>query len=331
MVSIVALRAILALLAASLVSVAPAQSLPEEQVLRDLQALDQQVATIGYRLAYASRDLCSNRASLVGIESHDLSQYDDSYRQAARLAFGLDGHAAILVVAKGSPADRKGIQAGDTILSVNEVVFAVEEPISKASSFTRTEQIIALLERAAASGQVRLQVKRGEVVINVDFEPEPGCSSRFQVVPGSKFGAEADGIYVQITSTLAGWTQDDAELAAILAHELAHNILHHRSRLDAAGVKRGILKEFGRNAHLIRETEVEADRLSVTILDRAGYPPDAAARLWARLGPRRPWGIFGSATHPGWKQRVKALDEEAGRLIAARREGQAPNPPLSPR
>ncbi len=45
----------------------------------------------------------------------------------------------------------------------------------------------------------------------------------------------------------------DEEIAVVVAHELAHNILHHRARLDAAGVSRGLVAEFGRNARLTRE------------------------------------------------------------------------------
>src|SRR3546814_17247433 len=62
---------------------------------------------------------------------------------------------------------------------------------------------------------------------------------------------------------LVDFSPDDAELAAAIAHELAHNILRHRARLDAAGVDRGLAKQFGRNARMFKQTEIEADRPSV--------------------------------------------------------------------
>ena len=62
-------------------------------------------------------------------------------------------------------------------------------------------------------------------------------------------------------------------------------------------MQRGFLGNFGRNARRIRETEVEADRLSVYLLDRAGYDPDAAVRFWSRFG-RRGLNFLGSPTHP---------------------------------
>ena len=46
-------------------------------------ALDQRVATIGYRLAVASRDLCAAPENLPGFAVHDLSQYGADFRPAA--------------------------------------------------------------------------------------------------------------------------------------------------------------------------------------------------------------------------------------------------------
>ena len=61
----------------------------------------------------------------------------------------------------------------------------------------------------------------------------------------------------------------------------------HRVRLDAARVSRGFLGNFGRNARLIRETEVEADRLSVYLLERAGYDPAGGGPLLVALRAER--------------------------------------------
>ena len=57
--------------------------------------------------------------------------------------------------------------------------------------------------------------------------------------------------------------------------------------LDAAGVDRGRFKELGRSARLFRQTEAEADRLSVWLLAGAGYDPEAAARFWRKFGRRK--------------------------------------------
>src|SRR3546814_10543788 len=62
-------------------------------------------------------------------------------------------------------------------------------------------------------------------------------------------------------------------VAAPIAHELAHNILRHRERLEAKGVNYGLLSGIGRNVGYFRQTELEADILSVSLLANANYDP----------------------------------------------------------
>ena len=128
--------------------------------------------------------------------------------------------------------------------------------------------------------------------------------------------------------SIGGLTTLCPEMAAAIAHELAHNILRHRARLDAAGVDRGLGKQFGRSARLFKQTEVEADRLSVWLLAGAGYDPAAAARFWTRFGQRKGRPLFQAGTHPNWRDRVAALETEAAAVAAARAGGRPLRPPL---
>jgi predicted Zn-dependent protease len=96
------------------------------------------------------------------------------------------------------------------------------------------------------------------------------------------------------------------------------------ARLDAAGCK-GAFGNFGRNATRIRETEVEADRLSVYLLERAGYDPRGGGPL---LDPLRPRGLnfLGSPTHPNWRRRIASFEAEIALIRAARAAGRTPMP-----
>src|SRR5439155_14541203 len=97
--------------------------------------------------------------------------------------------------------------------------------------------------------------------------------------------------------------RSEAELAAILGHEMAHVDLRHcveRYQYEAALGKVG-LREVGQLAELTRRVlatgynkyqEVEADAQGVRVSVEAGYAPEAGAevfeRLAARFGERRP-------------------------------------------
>ena len=303
---------------------AAAQTSAEQQSLVGMRALDTRVATIGHRLAIGSGDLCRERQWLPGFVIHDLSQYGGDYRAAAIRAFGLDRGPGILALAEAGPAARAGVRVDDIIGAADAVPMPAAEA-ARERTFEQAERILDLLEQAFADGEAELQLVRGGESLRVSVRGEQGCPSRFQLIPSGRLNARADGRYVQVTTAIAQYVQDDQELAAVLAHEFAHNVLRHRERLDEADVARGFLGNFGRNARLIRETEAEADRLSVYLLERAGYDPGAAIRFWTRFG-RRGLSFLGSPTHPNWRARIASFQAEIERIRAARAAGRVPLP-----
>src|SRR4051812_32810348 len=300
-----------------------------EQSLVAMRALDQRVATIGHRLAVANLDLCRQRMNLPGFAVHDLSQYGADFRPAAIRAFNLDAGPAVLALVPGGPAERAGLRLDDVLLSLDDRPLPHGDS-SRDRSFDRMAQILDALDAAFADGSAEIEIRRAGAHLTLHIGTEPGCASRFQLVPSPRLNAEADGRYVQVTTAIASYVADDAELAAVLAHEFAHNILGHRVRLDAAHVSRGLFGNFGRNAQRIRETEIEADRFSVYLLDRAGYDPEAAVRFWTRFG-QRGLNFLGSPTHPNWRSRIASFETEIAAIRRAHAEGREPVPPFGPR
>lgn len=273
----------------------------------------------------ANLDLCADRQFLPGLALHDVSQYGADDRPAAIRAFGFEAGPGVLALVPGGPADRAGLRRDDIIVSADGAPLPRADRLGGEGSFEQMERILAVLDQAFADSRANLSVRRGGESVTVSIEAEQGCASRFQLIAGRGINARADGRYVQVTTALAAFAADEPELAAVLAHEFAHNILRHRIRLDAAGIRRGLLGNFGRNARLIRETEAEADRLGVYLLDRAGYDPEAAVRFWSRLG-RRGLNIFGSPTHGSWRRRIAMLEAEIAAIRQSRAAGRIPQP-----
>jgi hypothetical protein len=320
------------LLALLLLLFAPVAGAPGQQGRQDsllaMRALDQRVAEIGYRLAVAARPLCRRLENLPGFAVHDLSQYGADFRPAAIRAFGLDAGPGVLALVPGSPAERAGLRLDDVLISLDGRPLPHGDP-GRDRSFDRMAQILDAIDAAFADGQAEVEVRRAGAPLILHVGAEPGCASRFQLVPSARMNAEADGRYVQVTTALASYVADDAELAAVLAHEFAHNILGHRVRLDADRVSRGFFANFGRNAAQVRATEIEADRYSIYLLDRAGYDPEAAVRFWNRFG-RRGLNFLGSPTHPNWRARIDSFEAEIAAVRAARAAGREPMPPFAP-
>ena len=322
-----------ALLFAGAAAAQPARTDPTRDSLAAMRALDLRVAAIGHRMAVANLGWCREQAWLPGFVLHDLSQYGADYRPAAIQAFGLDAGPGVLALVPGGPADRAGLRSDDILLAADGRPLPRGAP-ERSGSFAQMERILAALDEAFADGRALLAVRRGGERPAIAVEAARGCATRFQLIPGGRMNARADGVYVQVTTALAQYAEDDAELAAVLAHELAHNVLGHRVRLNQAGVRRGLLANFGMNARRIRETETEADRFSVYLMEKAGYDPQGAVRFWSRFG-RRGFNFLGSPTHPNWRLRVQSFEAEIAKIRAARAAGRAPEPdfvrlPLAP-
>jgi Zn-dependent protease with chaperone function len=324
------IRSLIAGSAASfwLLAAAPASAQPQADPLAasllTMRSLDARVAGIGHRLAIANRELCVARQWLPGFAVHDLSAYIGGYRAAAIRAFGFGAEPRVLAVVAGSAAERAGLLVDDAVVRLDGETIAAPP----GASADRSEAILDALERAFADGRAELELRRAGAPLNLRLQAEQGCATRFQLVPGRGVDARADGRYVQVTTRLASYVADDQELAAVLAHEFSHNILAHKARLDAAGVARGFRGNFGRNARLIRETELEADRFSVYLLDRAGYDPQAAVRFWTRF---RGHGLnfLGSATHGSPGRRLALMRAEIEAISRARAQGLVPTPPFA--
>lgn len=311
-------------LPALLLVAAPAHADPAE--FTALQSYDQRLATVGNRLATGAADLCADARPLPGFAVHALAQYSPATRADVRAAFGIDDRPAILAVVPTSAAARAGLMAGDAIVTVDGEGVAPFTP-GKRGDYAEVGALEQRIEGALAHPPLVLGIDRKGQRLDISFTPEKGCPTRFQVLTSEEMNAGADGAYVQVSVRIMDFAENDDELALLVAHELAHNILHHRERLDAQHVSRGLLSAFGKNRTRIRATEQQADRLAIWLVARAGYDIDAAPAFWDRLGRKTGFGIFSDGTHDGRAERVAGAREEIAAIKALEAAGKPLDPP----
>lgn len=131
-------------------------------------------------------------------------------------------------------------------------------------------------------------------------------------------------------------TQNEAGLAVVVAHEIAHAIARHGSERmtdqlalqlgqvglaellggKSEGTRDFVLTAFGAGAQVGvllpfgRSQETEADHIGLVYMARAGYDPHEAPRFWERMaaqssGSRPP--VFLS-THPAPEDRIRKIE-----------------------
>jgi hypothetical protein len=288
--------------AAALLLPAPAMAAPQpDRELAELRARDRQLFATGWRLASANASFCQGATQALGLAVLDAGGFGDP--DAVRRQLELSGDLAVGAVAPGSPAEVAGLAAGDTLVALNGESFAQRFPRAK-PAWQRLIDVTAALDAAASAGPVELTLARaGETTRTVVLRGTPACPSRFEVLDsGGK--AVAEGTRVIFGRSFPGFAYPEAEFAAAVAHEFAHNLLRHRAALDVGG----------RSLGNVRATEREADRLMPWLLANAGYDPEAATRFMERWGPRHAAAQYRKRTHEGWDERTEAIRAEVAKV-----------------
>ncbi len=149
-------------------------------------------------------------------------------------------------------------------------------------------------------------------------------------MPGGKMA-----VYTGLIETLQ---LTDAELAAVMGHEIAHALREHgrekasqqQAQQAVIGVGAALLGIGTGGAQLAnlaaqvtyglpnsREFEREADRIGVELAARAGYDPGAAVTLWQKMGQASGGGGTPGflSTHPSAVDRITDLQKYAQQVM----------------
>ena len=126
----------------------------------------------------------------------------------------------------------------------------------------------------------------------------PGIRYQFHVVASAEVNAFAlPGGQVFVTRGILGFVESEAELAAVLGHEIAHVDLRHcveRYQYEY-GLKKAGAPELGPMVELAHRLatagfssyqELEADARGEALAIQAGYDPDAMSALFERMKAR---------------------------------------------
>jgi predicted Zn-dependent protease len=196
-----------------------------------------------------------------------------------------------------------------------------------------------VLRKAKLSTDPALNEKVGRVGTRIaEATGRKDLQWEFKVIEDQQANAFAlPGGKVAVYTGILPITRDDAGLAAVLGHEVAHAIARHGAErlsqdmlvqvglaatmtalsnrdpktvqsvgaLLGAGASVGLLLPWGRSQ------ESEADHLGLIYMAKAGYDPHAARDLWVRMaeaskGSGKPPEFL--STHPSEATRIKKIE-----------------------
>ncbi len=270
------------------------------------QDADQRLQDIGWQLVRGNTGFCSRVVASIGLQVQDAASYGRP--EIARSALALKGDFAVQTVAAGSPAAlAAGFKRNREIVRIGR--FDPNEwPVGSRVDWQRAarahDHIEALL---AEHGGIAITFADGEAL---HVQPVEVCAARFELM-GEGTAAAADGARVVIGVENPAFAYDDAMFAAMVAHELAHNLLGHTAWLD----------RNGRTSGKVRRTEREADRLMPWLLANSGYAPEVAVRFMQEWGSRHAPKLLRAPTHDGWAKRAQVIAGELPLITRLRSTG----------
>ena len=339
-----------------------ATQLEQQQLVitRDLRQ-QQRVDHVGHKLLAAATPFCMGAlASGTGMRFANVHSFPSSYEGAAR-ALGFSDTVLIVSVARVSPAARAGIAVGDRVTGVDDgtaprganaaalVARAIASRWTPAPRLTLSPGDTTFLINAAARSHTASPAHPSAPARRVNIPADTVCGYNLMASRRDEVNAWADGTNITVSSAMLRFVTDNDELAAVLAHEIAHNALGHikaqqRSALDGpfgAVVDTSAARRASNVAALpikqpldvgslvfTQDQERDADDVAMYLLARADRPIAEVTNLWRHVAQQNPTTIKYAGTHPTSRARLIRLERVEREMAQKIARGEMPVPAL---
>lgn len=249
-------------------------------------------------------------------------------KKALRKIFKTKGMTLLLPIVAISCAAPAAYNVGTGQVAIRPASADLQQ--QGATAFEHYKKKTPISQNAAARARVFRVATKLRPVVNL-----PGAQWEFEVFEDPSANAFAlPGGKVGVNTGLLNIATTDGQLAAVVAHEMAHVTSNHaQSRVQRSqtialggailgavfsGAENG--EELGQMAQkgseivfgltFSRAQELEADRIGTVFMARAGYDPGDAITLWQRMGASQQSSTpeFLS-THPVSATRIQKLRE----------------------
>lgn len=303
-----------------------------ERTIRDRSRLHH----IAYRILKANAELCGEKVrKSSGLQIVNKFSFGKEYEKAAEVVLGVGKKSKIIAVARGSAADDAGFLDGDILLSLGDW----DVPENKEGIKEAAKKFMAGAENGDA---LALRVIRDGDENTFTFQPESVCAYRYSLENKDIVNAFADGNRIVISTGMLRFAENDTELATVIGHEIAHNMMDHNPKtqtnaaigmvfdilLAGIGVSTGGAFQNLAARAFSEGFEAEADYVGLYLMARAGFAIENTPNFWRRMGMNSPGSIREQlmASHPATPRRFLALEKTVAEIKAKR----AADEPLIP-
>ncbi len=306
-------------------------------IVRNAFEQQRRLNRISYRLGKAAGELCRGReVNQLGAYFSDWDERASEWLELAIEATHINLHEhgiEVVDVLEGSAAGRAGLKVGDHVIRIDGT------PLPRGRGAMRVFRKRIERLRSASDGKLELTVRREATFRTLTVTAEKSCEFPAVLTVDRSLNAATDGEVIYFNRGLVRFAKSDDEIAAVLAHEMAHITMGHleAKRQNIAtgaavglivdiflggvvplyGLARvGVFSELGARIGAVQwspEFESEADYLSMYLIARAGYDIASPPNLWKRMSVEQPDATEEKflASHPTAPKRFVQLESAA--------------------
>lgn len=308
------------------------QHTQQRAALSSLTARQERLYRVAAPLLVSNAVLCkSNARPLLGFTAKNQYSYSADMIDAAKELLGLDERLQVMSVLAGSGAARAGIRHGDILQTVQEQNL----PQGPNAESEAAHQLATVVRNVT---ELQITVLRDGKPLRLQVPLTLACAYSIDLGNADYVNAYSDGRRILVTRGMLDYLQSDAELAVLLAQEIAHNTLRHAQSLQMKGTVAAVidkllplkpdLTSLAGSAGIKTmpvQMDIEADRLALYMLARAGYSAAIAATTWQHLAQNTAPNSY-TALHPWTDERLALLQATTEEI----RQKQLAKKPLVP-
>lgn len=304
-----------------------------ELVLKNYLADYRRIHSIAFKIFENNTDLCGPVVgNSIGIKIGTGDFLGKDYKKAAESLYGFSSLTRVWSVAKGSPADEAGMKVNDILVSINgwsipakeEESSKITEKMQQALSEDKTIEFVVLTD--------------GETQ-KLSAHPKPICQYGVFIEHNDAVNAFADSKSIYFTTGMMRLATTETELATVVGHEVAHNLMDHIPKKEGnqaiglifdllfAGLgvnTQGAFTKIGARAYS-QEFEAEADYVGLYLMARSGYAVDDSPNFWRNMAIAHPSSIKTNhaSSHPATPHRFVALEKTVEEIKRKKAAGKA--------
>ncbi len=306
----------------------PAVPTQDELTLRSIVLLQDRLYRVAAPLLVNNADLCKAHARpLLGFSARNRYSYASAYQPAARKVLRLGDKLQVMDVLGGSGAAKAGVRSGDVLLSIDNTPFPEGEQAER-----QTAAVLAPLVNGRSAVSLTVQRNGRDAMLHVPLTY--ACAFGMELGNTDNVVAFSDGYRILVSRGMLQFAATDDELAYVLAREMAHNVLFPRKGPTAGAAVGSLIDNLTRvhpDLNMMNSTgamtpmpqklDVQADRLAVYLLARAGYNLDGIVPFSRRIA-QPPAARYGyGVMHPVTPYRIAAMERAVKEIRAKQARG----------